>query len=173
MLRYVLKVISNSRERMVILLQTLECRRFRVLRETLQRLELQPAAEITPQRSSPLQYLISTPTSRPQNPFSHLQTSVVSAEHEDFEFQPLSRVNASDWARGEARRREATTRQRHIWVICPAEVPHRWSRAPHFNLASYFELLGNARGNWRPNTFLGNNVLYGEAVTSTQTQLTL
>jgi len=168
-----LRVTSNSREPMVILSQTLDCRRFRVLRETLQHLELQPAAEVTPQRSPPLQYLISTPTSRPQNPFSHLQTSVVSAEHEDFEFQPLSWVTASDWARREARHREATTRQRRIWVICPAEVPHRWSRTPHFNLASYFELLGNARGNRRPNTFLGNNVLYGETVTSTQTQLTL
>jgi len=156
-----------------ILLQTLECRRFRVLRETLQHLGLQHAAEITPRRSSPLQYLISTPTSRPQNPFSHLQTSIVSAEHEDFEFHPLSWVTSPDWARREARHHEATTRQRRIWVICPAEVPHQLPRTPHFNLASYFELLGNARGNCRPNTFLGNNVLYGETVTSTQTQLIL
>jgi biotin--protein ligase len=155
--------------------QPLEYGRFRVLRETLQRLDLQTASETTPQRlfSPRLQYLISTPTSRPQNPFSHLQTRVVSAEHEDFEFQPLSWVTASDWARRAAHHREANPRQRCIWVICPAEVPHQWSHAPHFNLTSYFELLASARGHWRPNTFLGNNVLYGDTVTSTQTQLTL
>ena len=154
---------------MEVLSQQLERRRFRLLRGTLEHLNLDLASEITSQRSlSPLlQYLISAPTQRPQNPFSHLQNCIVSAEHEDFEFQPLSWVAAPGWDGS------ATIRQRLIWVICPAEVPHRWSRTPHFNLASYFELLGNARGRWRSNTFLGNNVLYGEAVTSTQTQLTL
>ena len=161
---------------MKILLQKLERRRFRVLRETLRHLNLESAPEVIPQPSlSPLlQYLVSTPTSRhqrPQNPFSHLQASVIPGEHEDIEFQPLSWVTAPDWAGRAAPLRGTTTRQRRIWVICPAELPHRWSRTPHFNLAGYFELLGNARGH--SNSFLGNNVLYGEAVTSTQTQLTL
>ena len=155
--------------------QTLEFCRFRVLKETLRDLNLQLASEIIPQRSisPPLQYLISTPTSRPQNPFSHMQPGIVSAEHEDFEFQPLSWVTASDGARTVARHSERTTRQRRTWVICPAGVPHQWPHALQFNLTNYFELLGNAREQWRSNTFLGNNVLYGKAVTSTQTQLTL
>lgn len=158
-----------------ILPQKLERRRFRVLRETLRHLSLELASEVTP-RQSPLQYLVSTPTPRhlrPQNPFSHLQAGVVSGEHEDVEFRPLSWVTASDWAARAAPHRETATRQRRIWVICPAELPHPWSRTPHFNLASYFELLGTARGHQRSNSSLGNNVLYGEEVTSTQTQLTL
>ena len=160
-----------------ILPQKLEQHRFWVLSETLQHLDLDLdlASEVIPQRSF-LQYLVSTPTPRhrrPQNPFSHLQAGVVSGEHEDFEFRPLSWVNASNWAARAAPLRETATRQPRIWVICPSELPHPWSHTPHFNLASYFELLGNARGHQRSNSFLGNNVLYGEEVTSTQTQLTL
>ena len=176
--RYVLKVVYDVQALIEILFQKLERRRFRVLRETLRHLNLESAPEVIPQRSlSPLlQYLVSAPTSRhqrPENPFSRLQASIVSGEHDDVEFQQLSSVTASDWAGGAAPHYATTTRQRCIWVICPAELPHRWSRTPHFNLAGYFELLGIARGRQRSNSFLGNNVLYGEAVTSTQTQLTL
>ena len=175
--RYVFKVIYDVQALIEILSQKLEQRRFRVLRETLRHLNLESAPEVIPQRSlSPLfQYLINAPTSRyqrPQNPFSHLQASVVSGEHQDVEFLQLSSVTTPDWAGGAAHR-ETTTRQRCIWVICPAELPRRWSRTPHFNLTGYFELLGIARGRQRSNSFLGNNVLYGEAVKSTQSQLTL
>ena len=170
-----MKVVYSVQALIKILSQTLERCRFQVLKETLRDLKLQLASEMNPQRSiSPLlQYLISTPTPRPQSPFLHLQTGLVSAEHEDFELQPLSRVTASDWARRVARYSETATRQRRTWVICPTGVPHQWPHARQFNLTNYFEFLGNARGHWRSNTFLGNNVLYGEAVTSTQTQLTL
>ena len=89
-----------------ILSQKPEHCRFQVLRETLRHLNLKSVPEVIPQWSlSPLlQYLIDAPTSRyqqPQNPFSHLQASVVLGEHEDVEFQQLPLVTAPDWAGGQ------------------------------------------------------------------------
>ena len=161
-------------------LQKLERYRLRVFRHTLLYLKLQPAPEIVPRPPlSPLpQFLVSAPTSylrqRPYNPFAHLRPGVVSGEHEVFEFRPFPWVTAPNWAviRDRAAHHcEPATGGRRIWVICPEELPDRSSYTPHFNLARYFELLENARGHQLPSYPLGNNVLYGEAVTSTQTQL--
>jgi hypothetical protein len=157
--------------------QKLERHRFRLLRHILWCLGLQSPVNIPRPPLSPLpQFLVTSPHDQPQpqNPFRHLQTGLVSGRQDDFEFRPLSWVDEMDWAviRSAAARREPDTRQRRTWVICPEELPDQ-SNTPHFNLANYFDFLANARGNELPDTLLGNNVLYGEAVTSTQTQLTL
>lgn len=175
-----LKDFCRARALMGIV-QKLERHRFRVLRHTLRHLNLQPAPEAIHQLPlSPLpQFLVTTPSQpqpRPQTPFAHLPAGVVSGECEDFELKPLSWAIKSDWAvvrRKAAHHCERATRPRRIWVVCSEELPQQWSHTPHFNLANYFKLLGNARGRQLSNTLLGNNLLYGEAVTSTQTQLEL
>jgi hypothetical protein len=165
--------------------QLLERRRFLVLADTLRHLSLQPASDVIPRPPlSPLpQFLVTSPGQRrPENPFARLsREGNVQGEQENFEFQSLSWATASNWAvvkreaviRGRAAQREASTRQNCTWVICPPEgLPSQVFHTPLFNLASYFDLLANARGPRVPSLLLGNNVLYGEAVTSTQTQLT-
>lgn len=160
--------------------QKLEMYRFAVLRHTLRQLNLQPAPEGVPRPPlSPLpQFLVSLPTSyhgRPsQNLFAHLRPGVVSGEHETFVFRSLSGVTPPEWTvikERAAHHRETAPRDHRTWVICPGPLPDQQFYTPHFNLARYFELLGRARGH-QPNNLIGNNVLYGEAVTSTQTQLT-
>jgi hypothetical protein len=157
--------------------QKLERHRFRLLRNILQRLDLQPPENIPRPPLSPLpQFLVTSPHDQPQpqNPFRHLQTGLVSGRQDDFEFRSLSCVDELDWAviRSAVARREPDTKQRRTWVICPEELPHQ-NNTPLFNLANYFDFLANARGSELPDNLVGNNVLYGEAVTSTQTQLTL
>jgi biotin--protein ligase len=156
-------------------LQKFERRRFCLLRITLQYLNLQPAANLIPQPPlSPLPQFLITLSPQKRRLFAHLQNCPVLGEQEVFEFQPLSWANASNWVaiKSKAAHRESDTRQRRTWVICSEEVPDQ-NNIPLFNLASYSSLLGKARVRWRSNSLIGNHVLYGEAVTSTQTQLTL
>ena len=157
--------------------QRLERYRLRVFRHTLWYLNLQPASEDVPRPPlSPLpQFLVTSHhTLRPEYPFPRLRLGVVSGEHEVFEFRSLSQLTAPNWAvitERAAHHREPATGERRICVVCPGELPDRSSYTPHFNLARYFDFLGNARGDQLSNYPLGDNILYGEAVTSTQTQL--
>ena len=158
--------------------QKLERYRFRVLRHTLSQLKLQPGPENVPRPPlSPLpQFLVTTPTlhnGRPTILFAHPPPREVSGGEEFFEFRPLAGLTLANWAviRQRAAHGQAGGDHR-ILVICPGELPHQPSYTPYFDLTHYFELLGAARGPRLPSNLLGNKVLYGEAVTSTQTQLT-
>ena len=160
--------------------QRLEKNRLAVLKHTLRQLNLQPPPEGVPRPPlSPLpQFLVSFSTThhgRPsQSLLAHLRPGVVSGGQETFVFRSLSGVTPPDWSvirERAAHHRETAPGDHRIWIICPGPLPDQQFYTPHFNLARYFELLGNARGH-QPNNLIGNNVLYGEAVTSTQTQLT-
>src|SRR5258708_33611232 len=121
--------------------QKLERYRLRVLRYTLQDLDLQPPPEDFPRppRSPLPQFLVSLTLHRPHNPFGHLQPGVVSGGYETFEFRSLSSVAPSIWA--DIRERAAhhtVASERRIWVLCPEGLPDQSVCTPHFNLARYF-----------------------------------
>ena len=117
----------------------------RVLRERPRQLNLELASEVIP-RQLFLQYLDSTRTApcfqRLQNLFSHVQAGVVLGEHEHVEFRPLPWGAASDWAARAPPHRETATRQRRIWAICPAGLPHPWSCTRHLISLVIFNCSG-------------------------------
>ena len=161
--------------------QRLERNRLAVLGHTLQHLNLQPAPEGVPRPPlSPLpQFLVSLPTPQhgppSQNVLAGLRPGVVSGGYETFAFRSLSGVTRPDWTVIRERathHRETAPGDHRIWVLCPGELPDQQFYTPYFDLARYFDSLGSARGHQLPKNLVGNDVLYGEAVTSTQTQLT-
>jgi len=104
----------------------------------------------------------------------HLPSGEVFGGRETFDFRLFSQLNPPEWQAirdWAANHHEAENERRRIWV-CPDQLPDQRLFTPLFKLAKYFDLLRNARGSQPSDNLIGNIVLYGKAVTSTQTQLT-
>jgi hypothetical protein len=81
---------------------------------------------------------------------------------------PPRRAMPQEWEK--LRKQSQSAPQPLIWVVSPYHIPSA-EVTPLFNIAHYFSELVDARGDNQVSDKLGRFLLYGEAVTSTHTQL--
>jgi len=75
-----------------------------------------------------------------------------------------------EWANLRKQSQSQSNPQSLIWVVSPYQIPPA-KVTPLFDIALYFDELALARGNRQVSDQLGRYLLYGEAVTSTHSQL--
>ena len=148
-----------------------------MFKQTLQTLRLEPI-----DRNSPLppkypfpQLLVARPNpGQPGNAFAGLwdlkgKPPLFKDASETFMILPPAYAKPQKWA--ELQERSQSSPQQLIWVIShPHQIPLA-EVTPLFNIASYFGELAQARGTDQVSCEFGHHLLYGEAVTSTHSQL--
>lgn len=146
-----------------------------MFKQTLQTLRLEPI-----DRNSPLppkypfpQLLVARPNpGQPENAFAGLWDlegkPPLYKDAETFVILSPAYAKPQEWAK--LQEHSQSSPQQLIWVISPHQIP--LAGVPRlFNIASYFGELAHARGTDQVSCEFGHHLLYGEAVTSTHSQL--
>jgi len=138
---------------------------------TLQTLRLEPIASPQPPEFPLPQLLVAHPNStRPGNAFEGLWDlqGLFKDATTTFKILPPTWATPQEWAK--LREESQTTPQQLIWVVSPHRIPLA-EVTLLFNIERYFRELADARGTSRVSCEFGRSLLYGEAVTSTHSQL--